>query len=167
MTRFLTYCLIVAVLVIAGQCVRISGLKEKTDKAVTPDTVIITKPYVPMEVRPDNVPVKVKEYLKKDTTLRKQREKQDIIENIDVKKNDKGQVTEIDITKTDTTGQVTEEIHKTDPDSKEVEIGNQGQVHEKKKTKAGKILKKIWKGTKIGLMAVGTVTVLIITAEHF
>jgi hypothetical protein len=170
MTRFLLFSLIVCLLVIVGMCDHISHLEKKQEDQPAStkmrDTVFIEKPYVPQKLKPNNTPGKVKVYTAKDTLLRNEREKESINENVHIKENDKGQVTEVDITRIDTSGQVTEDIHKIGPDTKDIEIGNTGQVEVKKKTRAGRILQKAWKGTKTGLMIVGGITVVIISLEY-
>jgi hypothetical protein len=133
----------------------------------TTDTVYIEKPFIPKKIEPNNQPVKVKVYKQKDPALRDSLEKEPIIEAIEIKKNSKGQVTEIDITKVDSSGLITTDIHKLDPDSKKIEIDNTGQVEEKKKTRVGKILKKTWKGIKTGFVIAGGVAIAILTIEAF
>jgi hypothetical protein len=127
-------------------------------QAVRPDTIFVDKPYKVEVIKTNNVPVKVYVYKDLDTNLRNQREKQPIIEKVDIKGN------EVAITTIDTSGLIKTDIHKIEPDS-EVKIDNTGQVEEKKKTRAGRILKKVWKGTKTGLAIIGGVAVVVITLK--
>ncbi len=126
----------------------------------TIDTVYIDKPYKVVEIKTVHVPVKVLIYKDRDTTLRKDVEKKPIIIDVKIKPG------EVDITTIDTTGKIKTEVHVIDPDSPEVIIDNIGQVEVKQKTKAGKILQKVWKGTKTGLMIVGGVTVAVLAVKY-
>lgn len=126
----------------------------------TTDTVFVDRPYKVEVIKPTNIPVKVYIYKDKDTTLRKEVEKQPIIENVDIKNN------EVDITTIDTAGVIKTEIHKIEPDSPEIKIDNTGQVEEKKKTRAGRAIKKVWKTTKTGLAIIGGVVVVVFVATH-
>ncbi len=142
--------------VVFKQC---TDVPRETPAKHTIDTVFIEK-YIRVLIKPNNEPVKVEIYKQKDTILRKEVEKQPIIEAVDIKKN------EVDITTIDTSGLLKTEIHKIEPDSKEVKIDNIGLVEEKKRSKAHKVLVKVWKGTKTGLAIIGGSVVIIFIADH-
>ncbi len=141
-------------------------LKQCTDVPVIPqnthtiDTVWLDKPFKPVPIKPNNEPVKRKIYKQKDTTLRKEVEKKPIIIAVDIKPG------EVDITTIDTVGKIQTDIHKIELDSPEIKIDNTGQVEEKHKTKAGKIIKKVWKGTKTGLAIIGGIVVVVFVGSH-
>ncbi len=142
-------------MVIFRQC---TDIEKRESKEIITDTVFIDRPYVPKKIKPNNTPVVVRIYRTTDTVLRVIREKETIIEKVEIKKN------EVSITTIDSTGFIKTEVHKVDSDSK-LTIDNTG-LEEKKKTKAGKVLKKVWKGTKTGLMAVGAVTIAVLAVKH-
>ncbi len=87
-----------------------------------------------------------------DTTKRKEAEKGDIITGVKI---DKGEVT---IQKIDSAGKVTQEVHKVEEGSK-VLIDNKN-FEEKKRTKAGKFLRKAGKVAVKGLAVIGIVAVV-------
>ncbi len=142
--------------VIFNKCTDVQVINQEQKPA--PDTITIYKPYEIEKIKTVHVPVKVKVYIYRDTSLRKEREKEPIIEKVKITGN------QVAITTIDTTGAIKTEIHKVEPDSK-LTIDNTGQLEEKKKTKIGKLLKNIWKGTKTGLVIIGGITVAVIIGE--
>lgn len=124
--------------------------------------------FVLPEIKPNVAPKEIKVFKKKDTTLRKQAEKKDII--LDIKITD-GHIVEAVI---DTAGVVKEVILDIpvtlNEEVKEVVIVPEG-VQVKEKTKAGKFLQRVGKGVKkagkgivIGLAVVGAVAIAIVAS---
>jgi hypothetical protein len=134
-------------------------LSEQIDQsAQVPDTIRKEFHYYHSK-DPVNAPLIIYVKPEKDTTLRKKAEKSPIIIG------EKITPTGIDIQKIDSTGKVTQEHHKITPGSA-VTIDTAGMVHEKKKTRTGRILQKAWKGTKTGLTVVGGIAIAVIAAKN-
>jgi hypothetical protein len=101
----------------------------------------------------NNYPTKIIYQTIIDTSRRKEAEKETIITGVKI---DKGEVT---IQKIDSVGHVTSETHKVEEGSK-VLIDNKN-FEEKKRTRAGKFLKKAGKVVVKGLAVVGAVAIMV------
>lgn len=136
-------------------------------KSIKPTKIDTTsKPFILPKIQVNNIPVKRKVYIKKDTALRKQVEKGDIVIHEEIKD---GEIIKDII---DSSGVITEEINeapiKITGDAKAIEINQAGEIEVKEKTKAGKFLAKVWNRTKkagkgivIGLAVVGVAAIIL------
>lgn len=117
----------------------------------SPPKIDTVKSIPPLQPIINNYPTTV--IVQKEAAIqeRKQAEKEDIITGVKVSKN------EVDVFKIDTSGHKTEEVHKIEEGSGVV-ITNKG-VEEKKRTRAGKFLRKAGKRIEQGLMIIGIIAI--------
>lgn len=135
------------------------GVSEVAVNRFEPKITIdsIKKAYKLPKVVANNIPVKRKIYIKKDTVLRDTLKKKDRIIFIAEKPG------ETDIDLMDTLGNVRREIHKIDTDeTKEITIGPSGEVETKERTKVGKFLIKAKKKAVTGLAVVGATAIVVV-----
>jgi hypothetical protein len=113
------------------------------------DSVDHIKPIAPIT---NNYPTRIIYQTVIDTSRRKEVEKQTIITGVKIDGN------EVSIQKIDSAGKITQEVHKVEEGSK-VLIDNKG-FEEKKRTKAGKLIRKVGKVAVKGLAVVGVIAIV-------
>jgi hypothetical protein len=131
---------------------------------LTPKDTTHPKEFKPEPEAPILVPDEVQEFKVVKKAKRKAIEKQaEIIEQVVIENKPMGGE-ELKVTKIDTAGNESTEVFNIPEGAKEEIVDSTGAVHFKDKTKAGRIIQKIGKGSKNVLIVTGGAAVVAVTA---
>ena len=138
--------------------VKITDSLSNNDKSNFVKTEIDSVKFIPpVQAVHNNYPTKIIYQTVIDTTRRSEAEKQDIITGVKIDGN------KVEIQKIDSAGHVTQETHLIEEGSRVI-IDNKG-FEEKKRTKAGKFIRKVSKVALKGLQVVGAVALVYVVVK--